>query len=87
MNRRSVAEHNALASVLDTMPPTRLTAGFPPLPDEARERSRSTMWDAATRHAPPGCLRAGLDPIGCSPAKPLQTLRAQATGTAGSPSC
>jgi putative DNA primase/helicase len=35
MNRRSVAEHNALASVLDTMPPTRLTAGFPPLPDEA----------------------------------------------------
>ena len=34
MNRRSVAEHNALASVLDTMPPTRLTAGFTPLPEQ-----------------------------------------------------
>ena len=34
MNRRSIAEHNALASVLDTMPPTRLTAGFTPLPEQ-----------------------------------------------------
>ena len=34
MNRRSVAEHNALASVLDAMPPTRLTAGFTPLADQ-----------------------------------------------------
>ena len=33
MNRRSIAEHNALASVLDTMPPTRLTAGFTWHPD------------------------------------------------------
>lgn len=34
MNLRTTAEHNALASVLDAMPPTRLAPTFPHLPDD-----------------------------------------------------
>ena len=34
MNRRTTAEHNALASVLDAMPPARVSPVFPALPDD-----------------------------------------------------
>ena len=34
MTARTTQEHNALASVLDAMPPARLTAGFAPLPQD-----------------------------------------------------
>lgn len=35
MNPRTIAEHNALASVLDCMPPPKLATAFPRLPDQA----------------------------------------------------